>query len=1174
MRRRDPTLQELLDDATSFEIGRRWWKATQRDDGTPRATASQARQHQQQHRPQGRSGGGSCRNCAQSPACEPRQCRAKDSTCNNCGQVGHWKRANGMNLCPKLAGASSSSKKPWHGGGGSKTKSRARTAAEEAAQAPMPPPAAATSRSVCRQAAASNIPVPTLDVDLSDVTGKRILANVAATPDTGATRSIISARLLRGTSVRISKEPIHLYNASNRRMRVNGSVKLKVFSRHHNKEISVNAIVSPVMRDSMLISWHDLRSLGAVPEGFPVTSAAGAETRRATEKRDTLEAVKGSYPDVLQDTLGDSCGTIKGQPMVIELDPDAEVTPLRVSVARPIPIHMTSQANDLVKELLEAGVIVPVHEPTTWCAMGHFVPKPGGKKVRLVTDYKRLNLAVRRPVHPFSPASDLIKRIDSKSKFFARLDAVHGYFQVKLDEASSRLTTFLIPQGRFRYTCAPMGLCSSSDEFCVRTDEAVADLPYVLKIVDDLLIQAETEEQLFLRLREVLNRCREFGIKISLRKLAIGQCLKFAGFIVSSSGVSPDPEKIQALRDFPAPTNVSEMRSFLGLANQLGHFAPDLAHLTVGLRELLKKNTVYQWLPEHQTAFEKVKEMLCGNSVVQPFDPDLETELYCDASRLHGIGCALLQRTPEGRLQLVHCASQSLTAAQKNYSVVEIEATAVAWALQKCYFYLRGCPRFKVFTDHKPLVGVFAKPLAELTNARLARLREKTVDFDFEMIHTPGVDNAIADALSRRPVFAPSPCEDVEGGDVVCRRMVEDPAFEHILACAAKDRHYQRLIKAVRSDQPPTQAEFGPYRPYWHELSIEGEEPNQLVVCNGVQVVVPAEARRELLCLLHLPHCGITKTHIQVRQLYVWPGMRNDIIQLCKSCEPCQEAQPSQSKLPLQPTCASLPMEMVGIDFFEAAGKTHLLLVDRFSGYPLVHEMRTTTTEATTKRLDEWFSFLGYPAVIRSDGGPQFRGLFKDWCAERSIRHETSSPYNPNSNGLAEAAVKNVKALLLKCASSQEDFRAALLEWRNTPRADGVSPSQAFFGRRQRTKLPIFDVNKFVTLFDDVPKVRADAKDDAEIRYNNDAKSLPPLAVGEKVRMQNPLTKKWDQVGTIESVHQYGRSYNVKCDFGTMRRNRRFLRPSSEKANPSQEQMDPVKSPPPPRRSERLANKK
>ena len=201
---------------------------------------------------------------------------------------------------------------------------------------------------------------------------------------------------------------------------------------------------------------------------------------------------------------------MKGEPVHLELHDDPSIKPCHVKTARQVNIHHRDAATALLDELLDAGVIERVETWTEWISPAFFVEKAGTSKVRLVTDYRQLNRCVKRPVHPFAPATDLIKRVDPEAKWFCKLDTVHGHFQIPLDEPSSRLTTFLLPCGRYRYTCAPMGLKSSSDEFCRRTDEALTGLldEWLMKIVDDMLIQAPTWDLLYERVRVVLERCQ------------------------------------------------------------------------------------------------------------------------------------------------------------------------------------------------------------------------------------------------------------------------------------------------------------------------------------------------------------------------------------------------------------------------------------------------------------------------------------------------------------------------------------------------------------------------------------------------------------------------------------------------------------------------------------------
>ena len=217
----------------------------------------------------------------------------------------------------------------------------------------------------------------------------------------------------------------------------------------------------------------------------------------------------------------------------------------------------------------------------------------------------------------------------------------------------------------------------------------------------------------------------------------IGNELPFAGLIVGAKGVSPDPERTRALSEFPRPKDVTGVRSFLGLANQLSGFVPDFAHMTVALRGLTGKSAAFIWLEDHEREFEKVKKLLTSEMVVTHFDPKLPVIVLTDASRLFGLGYAMGHMV-DGRFRLVTCGSKSLTPTQQRYSTIELECLGVHFAVSKCSFYLKGCESFTVATDHRPLEGVFKKDIFEIPNPRLQRIREKLAEFNMNVKWVPG----------------------------------------------------------------------------------------------------------------------------------------------------------------------------------------------------------------------------------------------------------------------------------------------------------------------------------------------------------------------------------------------------------------------------------------------------
>ena len=198
-------------------------------------------------------------------------------------------------------------------------------------------------------------------------------------------------------------------------------------------------------------------------------------------------------------------------------------------------------------------------------------------------------------------------------------------------------------------------------------------------------------------------------------------------------------------------------------------------------------------------------------------------------------------------------------------------------------------------------------------------------------------------------------------------------------------------------------------------LSIRQVNGVDLVVLQGTRIVVPTSARKRVIRELHNAHSGLTKSIMTAQQLYYWPGMRSDIKSFIDACVPCQQARPSlvRQKLlpPASPSDVIQPMRCVGIDLFTAAGNDWVAMVDRYSGYAWAAKLARTTTRHVLSHLKTWFTKFGWPLVIRSDNGPQFRSEFSYFCQAHGIMHELSSPYNPESNGLAKAAVKKHEEL-------------------------------------------------------------------------------------------------------------------------------------------------------------------
>ena len=324
-------------------------------------------------------------------------------------------------------------------------------------------------------------------------------------------------------------------------------------------------------------------------------------------------------------------------------------------------------------------------------------------------------------------------------------------------------------------------------------------------------------------------------------------------------------------------------------------------------------------------------------------------------------------------------------------------------------------------------------------------MREKIARYSFEVNWVPGKTHYIADALSSAPLFSPQEQPDLEiDTAITCLAATSHPSLSVITR--AIDDDYRSLIQDVLSNT--TKSTYS--RSLKSEMSSFSVS-NGLVLLDSTRIVLPIPAVKPVLQLLHTSHSGINKTILLARGLYYWPGLVNDVKQ-----------------------------------------------------YLLYHELRSLSAESVIRVLTTWFNTLGWPSSIRSDGGPQFCGDFPRFCAKNNIVHELSAPYNPRSNGLAEAGVKSVKNILRKSYDCGADPLHALYEWRNVPRADGYSPAQLMLGRQQRTGLPT--IPQQIRPIDFLsPASSKDKAHDISKSYHDRSKLfLPALSPGQHVFLQDP----------------------------------------------------------------------
>ena len=347
----------------------------------------------------------------------------------------------------------------------------------------------------------------------------------------------------------------------------------------------------------------------------------------------TKEYILKEYADVFT-----GIGTLPGPAYHIELKED--YTPVR-NPPHSVPVGMQDAYKAELQRLQKEEVIIEVNHYTEWVNSVVPVQKPDGY-IRLCIDPRNLNTAIKRNPYYMRTLDDILPQL-SKAKVISMSDATSGYWHVPLDLASSLLTTFSTPYGKFRWLRLPFGLKIASDIFQERLDSVLVLVPNTAGIADDIIVFGENEIEHDASFIILCETARINGLKLNAKKLQLkSKDCKFFGHKLTPDGLKADEDKIEAIQKMNPPKTEIELKSFLGMVNYLGRYTPTLADLQPPLDRLYKKDTAWRWDPEHQRAFDGIKSVISSLPVLAYFDTKLEHTIQCDASK-QGLGAALLQ---------------------------------------------------------------------------------------------------------------------------------------------------------------------------------------------------------------------------------------------------------------------------------------------------------------------------------------------------------------------------------------------------------------------------------------------------------------------------------------------------------------------------------------------------
>ena len=882
--------------------------------------------------------------------------------------------------------------------------------------------------------------------------------------------------------------------------------------------------------------------------------------------------------------------TMSGPPIKLNVDPDA--IPTAVHTPAPIPIHWREKVKQQLDEDVRLGVIEKVepNTPNTWCHRAIWTRKPDGNPRRVV-DFQSLNKhCIRDTYHTVSPFHQA--RSIPPRTYRTVTDAWNGYHSVPVDSSDRHYLTFITEFGRYRYCGAPQGFIASGDGYTHRYDQIIADVPQKTKCVDDTALWDDEIEDHWWRIIDYLELTGRKGIVLNPSPTKFQFCQKeidFAGFHVTENEVRPLDKYLDAIRQFPTPKNISDIRSWFGLINQVSHYS-QLSKIMLPFKPLLSPKTPFHWSEELQTAFEQSKVSIIESikEGVRIFDPKLKTCLSPDWSKT-GMGYWLYQKHCDCVSEKPKCCddgwkvtlagSRFLKPAWQNYAPIEGESLAIAWALEDTKFFTMGCDDLVILTDHEPLTSILSdKALDEITNPRIFSLKQRTLPWRFKILHIPGKMIPASDATSRKPAVRNYDEDDIfalfdsmEETIVAAVKSDHDKihavTWERVRSATKDDPYMQLLIDTIINgfpdDASQLPAQLQPYWQYRNQLSVVDH-----VVMFRDRTVIPPVLRQEVCNSLHSAHQGTTGMSERAKQSVFWPGISQSIQTTRNNCNTCWKIAPSQPHLPpVEPSVPTSPFEAIASDYFKLHDHWYLVVVDRFSNWPHVtkveHNPSTIGAKGLIRALKRFFATFGVAHELSSDGGPEFTANeTEDFLKRWGVNHRLSSAYNPRSNGRAEVSVKAMKRLLRDNVAPNgsidtESYTRAILQFRNTPDpSTGTSPSEVIFGRTLRDVLPIrppMQLHNHDSVKPSWKHLWSSREEELRQRsakqmnvLSEKSRPIDPLNLGDVCRIQNQsgrYPRRWDKLGTVVEVAENDQ-YILRIhgsDRVTLR-NRKYLR--------------------------------
>ena len=934
-----------------------------------------------------------------------------------------------------------------------------------------------------------------------EINGKKLKLQI----DSGSDKNVLSEK-----DYEKIKKQVTIHKTSLKLYPYNSKVPIKLLGKFsatiqskHRYDVSTFYVAKGSESGTSLLSLETAVGLGVI-KIINNLGQEGVSNEREKIQEKKVNRIVEKYKAKM---LFHGVGRMKG--VQVKLHVDKTVKPVAVRHRR-VPFALREKLEEELEKLEKDGIIESVYGPTEWVSPIVVAKKRDSEEIRMCVDMRQANRAIKRTRHVIPTLEELRYDVNG-AVCFSKLDLAKGFHQLELHPDSRDITTFATHVGLKRFCRLLFGASSASEVFHNKIRESIADIRNVFNIHDDIFVYGKTDEEHNVALEAVLERLLSLGLTLKLSKCEFNKKqIKFFGLIFSKEGVSPDPEKVNAIKLAGKPANAKELSSFLGMASYSSSFISDFASIAAPLRELTHKDMNWEWKNVHEEAFQRLKTGLSENTIMTHYDPRKKVEVICDASPV-GLGAMLMQ---EGKT--VAYASRTLSSVEQRYSQIEKEGLAIMFGCLRFQIYLSG-RTFVVVTDHKPLVPLFNNP-RKLGPARIERIRLRLQGFNFTVIYRPGENNP-TDYISRHPLR----CDETSSKEtrrqegylnmMIEERVPEAISGDKVKEATDKDEKLKKLREMILMGKQINTlgGKLDGYKKVWDELSV----------CNGIlmkgeKIVIPEALEDDIVKIAHEGHMGIVKCKQFLRSKVWFPKMDKKIETEIFKCLPCQAVTDSHTKEAIKVSeLPSGPWEQLSMDFWgpTPSGEYLFVLIDNYSLFPEIEIVSSTSAKATIPKLDKILSAMGIPSTITSDNGPPFNiDELRRYSKYMGFHHRKITPFWPQANGMVENFMRSINKLVKTARVEGKNWKQEIFKFlrnfRSTPHpTTGVSPASLMFqGRQVRSRLP-----EITRLYDDVQIRNKDADQKRKMKYHADKHLVVPkqIEVGDQVLVKQKKDTKF-----------------------------------------------------------------